>query len=147
MGKPDFSKMSNELDADSLEEAKVLLANKKAILRKLCEAGMKCDMEMPYTYYIPTGLAFDCGKEMPVRSLYAIIIMARATHTDACWKDCDAEGYPEIFPYNGTENGFHKIGMFDPFANEIETAIKEYQEDMLKSGKARMVNGIFVKVA
>ena len=65
----------------------------------------------------------------------------------ACWKDCDEEGYPEIFPYNGTENGFHKIGMFDPFANEIENAIKEYQEDMLKSGKARMVNGIFVKVA
>ena len=147
MAKPDFSKMSTELDEGSLEEAKVLLANKKSILRQLCEAGMKSDMEMPYTYHIPTGLAFDCGKEMPVRSLYAIIIMARATHTDARWKDCDEEGYPEIFPYNGTEKGFHKIGVFDPFANEIETAIKEYQTDMLKSGRARIVNGLFYKVA
>lgn len=148
MSKPDFSMRSDYLDDDSKQEAKVLLAKRDEILDQLVAAGLTEDEEHPYTYNIPTTLSFECGrgKDLPMRSLWAIVVMARASYADAHWLDTDAEGYPEIGPI-GSDNTFHRVYITDPFAWHIDAAIKRFQERLVKEGRARIVNGKFYKVA
>ena len=73
--------------------------------------------------------------------------MARASYANACWLDCDKEGYPELPQFCGGKNGFHRVKITDPFAWMIDDAIKEYQNDMISQKKAAIVNGRFFKVA
>lgn len=147
-------KTNFDVESDALTEkdkaiAKVLLKNKNEILRKLVEAGIHEDEESPYAYFVPTGLLFDIGDPhgYQIRSLWAIVIMARASYANAGWLDCDKEGYPELPEFCGGECGFHRVKITDPFAWQIDDAIRTYQEEMVRSGKARFVNGKFYKVA
>ena len=148
MSKPNFAIASSELDEESKKEAEVLLKNREEVLDKLVKAGLTEDEESPYTYNVPTTLSFECGhgKDLPMRSLWAIVVMARASYANAHWLDTDAEGYPEIGPM-GTNNNFHKVKITDPFAWHIDDAIKRFQERLVKEGRARIVNGKFYKVA
>ena len=144
---------SFNIDTDRLSDkdkeiAKVLLKNKDSIIKSLVEQGIDEDAERPYTYYVPTGLFFDCGnKSYQIRSLWAIVILARACGARACWLDCDKEGYPELPQFCGCRNGFHRVMITDPFAFWIDLAVREYKERLVKEGKARIVNGKFYKVA
>lgn len=148
MSKPNFAIASCELDEGSKKEAEILLKHRDEILDKLVEAGLTEDEESPYTYNVPTTLSFECGhgKDLPMRSLWAIVVMARASYADAHWLDTDEEGYPEIGPM-GTNTDFHKVKITDPFALHIDEAIKRHQARLIQEGKARIVNGKFYKVA
>ena len=148
MSKPNFAYPSDYLDEGSKREAKVLLAKRDEILDKLAEAGLEEDEENPYVYNVPTALSFECGhgEDLPMHSLWAIVVMARASYANAHWLDTDSEGYPEVGPI-GTRSEFHKVKITDPFAWHIDEAIKRHREHLLKEGKARIVNGKFVKVA
>lgn len=147
MGKPDFSKKSTELDENSRNEANVLLGNKKEILRKLAEAGLR--EESPYIYLVPNSLAFECGhgEGAEMRSLYATVVMARASNASAYLLDCDDEGFPELPQFCGCDLGFHRVFVSDPFAFELDEAIGAHQKELVRHGKARIVNGRFFKVA
>ena len=146
---------SYNVESDALTEqdkaiAEVLLSKKEEILRQLVEAGIHEDETTPYVYYVPTGLSFgigDLARGYPIRSLWAVVIMARASYANACWLDCDKEGYPELPQFCGCRNGFHRVKITDPFAWMIDDAIKDYQEDMIRQRKAVIVNGRFYKVA
>ena len=148
-------KTSFDVESDTLTEkdraiAEFLLKNKDEILRKLVEAGIYEDETTPYVYYVPTGLSFaigDLAKGYPIRSLWAVVMMARASYANAFWLDCDKEGYPELPQFCGGKEGFHRVKITDPFAWQIDDAIKNYQIEMVRSGKARIVNGKFYKVA
>ena len=145
-----YNEESDKLSDKDAAIAKVLLANKDAILRQFAEAGIHEDEEVPYVYYVPTGLYFDIGNlagGYQIRSLHAIVDMARASYANACFLDCDKEGFPELPQFCGGKKGFHRVKITDPFAWEIDNAIREYQEGMVKSGNARIVNGKFFKVA
>lgn len=146
MYKADFSKRSSDLDDDSKKEAIFLLEKRDEILDRLVRAGLTEDEEHPYTYNVPTALYFDCGKSLPMRSLWAIVVMARASFSDAYWLDCDKDGFPECGPI-GCDNSTHRVYITDPFALHIDSAIKRYQEKMVREGKARIVNGRFFKIA
>ena len=141
------------IDTDRLYEkdrevGKVLLANKDAIIKTFVENGIEEDDENEYTYYVPTGLYFDCGDERyQIKSLWAIVILARSSGARACWLDCDKEGYPELPQFCGGKVGFHRVKITDPFALEIDNAIRDYQDEMVRTGKARIVNGKFYKLA
>ena len=147
MRKPDFSKKSIELDAESRKEAEVLLKNKASILRRLAEAGLR--EESPYIYLVPDSLAFECGHgaDAPMRSLWAVVVIARASNAAAYWLDCDDEGYPELPQFCYCPVGFHRVFISDPFAFELDRAIGEWQMELVRAGKARIVNGRFFKVA
>lgn len=130
--------------------AEHLLPHKDEILRALVAAGIHEDETAPYVYYVPTGLAFDAGdagEGYQIRSLWAVVIMARASYARAYWLDCDKEGFPELPQFCGGEEGFHRVMITDPFAWQIDEAIKTYREEMVMSGKARIVNGKFYKVS
>ena len=145
-----FNEESDKLGDMDAAIANVLLANKKEILRQFAEAGIHEDEEVPYVYYVPTGLCFpigDIAKGYPIKSLWAIVDMARASYANAGFLDCDKEGYPELPEFCGGKNGFHRVKITDPFAWEIDNAIREYQEELVRNGKARIVNGKFYKVA
>ena len=148
MSKPNFAIASSELDDGSKEEAEILLKHRDEILDKLVEAGLTEDEESPYTYNVPTNLSFECGhgNDLPMLSLWAIVVMARASYAEAHWLDTDTEGYPEIGPI-GTNTDFHKVKITDPFAWHIDDAIKRFQERLVKDGRASIVNGKFYKVA
>lgn len=148
MSKPNFAIASSELDEGSKKEAEVLLSKRDEILDKLVEAGLSADNERPYVYNVPTALSFECGhgKDLPIRSLWAIIVMARASYASANWLDTDAEGYPEI-GFLGLERDFHAVRITDPFALHIDEAIKRHQVRLIQEGKARIVNGKFYTVA
>lgn len=147
---------SFNVESDALTErdaviAKELLEKKDEILRQFAEAGIHEDETAPYVYYVPTGLSFpinDIDEEymFPLRSLWAIVIMARASYANAYWLDCDKEGYPELPQFCGGKEGFHRVKITDPFAWHIDDAIKEYQNEMVRMGNARIVNGRFFKV-
>ena len=147
--KTDFNIDTDVLDEKHKEEAEVLLAKRDEILDELTAKGMHEDVETPYAYFVPTDLSFDCGKgnECPMHSLYAIVVMARASYARAYWLDCDGEGYPKLPQFCGGENGFHRVYITDPFAMQIDAAIRRYREKMVAEGKARIVNGRFYKVA
>ena len=144
-----------DVDSDVLTDkdkaiAEVLLKDRSSIIRRLVEAGMHEDETTPYVYYVPTGLLFDIGElgnGYHLRSLWAIVMMARASYANACWLDCDKEGYPELPQFCGGKEGFHRVKITDPFAWVIDDAIKVYQSELVHSGKARLVNGKFFKVA
>lgn len=145
---------SFDVESDALSDrdaalAKILLLQKDKILRRLAEAGIHEDESAPYVYYVPTGLSFYIGDHngYPLRSLWAIVIMASASHANAYWLDCDKEGYPELPEFCGGEKGFHRVKITDPFAGQIDDAIKDYQERMVLAGKGMIVNGRFLKVA
>lgn len=146
---------SFNVESDALTDkdkaiAEVLLAKKGEILRKLAEAGIHEDETTPYAYYVPTGLSFgigDLASGYPIRSLWAIVIMARASYANACWLDCDKEGYPELPQFCGGKVGFHRVKITDPFAWQIDDAIRTHRDFMVRSGKARIVNGRYFKVA
>lgn len=129
MNKPNFAIPSDYLDDDSQKEAKVLLSKRDEILDQLVAAGLTEDKENPYVYNVPTNLSFECGhgKDLPMHSLWAIVIMARASYADAHWLDTDAEGYLEVGPI-GTRADFHKVKITDPFAWHIDEAIKRYNK-------------------
>lgn len=130
--------------------AKVLLSNKKDILRKLAEACIREDETSEYTYNVPTGLYFDIGDlagGYQIHSLPAVVIMARASSANACYLDCDKEGFPELPQFCGGKEGFHRVKITDPFAWQIDDAIRDYQEGMGLNGTAKIVNGKFYKVA
>lgn len=131
------------------EEAEFLLAKRDYILDELAKNGMHEDAEYPYAYYIPTNLSFDVGKgkHFPLRAIYAVVLMARASYSTACFLDCDQEGMPELPQFCGGEEGFHRVYVTDPFAQHLEAAIRRYRERMVAAGKARIVNGRFFKVA
>lgn len=144
----DFSKDSDELTEEEREEAKVLLAKKDEIIRALVTNGLKADDESPYAYIVPTDLAFDYGHgKWQLRSIWAIVLMARASYARAYWLDCDKEGFPELPDYTGVPYGFHRVYITDPFAQLLDRAIDEYQDEMVRTGKAQIVNGRFFKVA
>lgn len=148
--KTGFDKESAALTEKDRLIAECLLENKDEILRKLVEEGIYEDETAPYVYYVPTGLSFaigDLAKGYPIRSLWAVVMMARASYANACWLDCDREGYPELHQFCGGKNGFHRVKITDPFAWQIDDAIRNYQEEMVRTGKARLVNGMFYKVA
>ena len=143
-----FNVDTDRLSDKDKETAKVLLANKESIINALVENGIDEDEESPYTYYVPTGLYFNCGDEKyQIKSLWAIVILARASGARACWLDCDKDGYPELPQFCGCRNGFHRVMITDPFAFWIDLAVREYKERLVKEGKARIVNGKFYKVA
>ena len=145
-----YNEESDRLSDKDAAIAKVLLANKKEILRKLAEAGIHEDETCPYAYYVPTGLYFDIGNlggGYQLRSLPAVVIMARASYANACYLDCDKEGFPELPQFCGGKEGFHRVKITDPFAWQIDDAIRDFQEEMVLNGKARIVNGKFYKVA
>ena len=148
MYKADFSKRSSDLDDDSKKEALFLLEERDEILDRLVRAGLTEDEEHPYTYNVPTSLSFDCGKgaDFPMHALWAIVVMARASFSDAYWLDTDKEGFPECGPI-GCDNSTHRVYITDPFALHIDDAIKRNQERMIREGKARIVNGRFYKIA
>ena len=143
-----FDVESDALSDRDAELAKILLLQKDEILRKLAEAGMHEDETAPYVYYVPTGLSFNVGMGCgyPLRSLWAIVMMARAFHANSYWLYCDKDGYPELPEICGGEKGFNRVKITDPFAWHIDDAIKNYQEEMVRSGKGRIVNGRFFKV-
>ena len=145
-----FNVKTDCLDERQQKESAVLLEQKDKILAALAEGGMHEDLEHPYAYYIPTGLSFDCGKgkDFPIRAIYAVVLMARASYATACLLDCDREGEPELpeFTEFGKE-GFHRVYITDPFAWQIDDVIRECQERMVSEGKARIVNGRFYRVA
>lgn len=144
-----FNVESDALSQESQKFAKHLLAHKDENLKALAAAGIHEDETTPYVYYVPTDLSFDVGNPTgyPLRSLWAVVIMARASYANACWLDCDKEGYPELPQFCGGKNGFHRVKITDPFAWQIDDAIKIYQAEMVRTGKARFVNGKFYKVA
>ena len=82
-----------------------------------------------------------------MRSLHAIVVMARASYNRAYFLDTDKEGFPELPQFCGGKKGFHRVYITDPFAQLIDRAIEDYREKMVKEGKARIVNGKFYKVA
>ena len=149
----DFSNYTADTDALSEKDGAIaarLLADKDTILRQLAEAGIHEDTTSPYTYFVPTWPSFDIGKlagGFSIRSIYAVVIMARASYANACFLDCDKEGYPELPEFCGGEPGFHRVKVTDPFAWHLDEAIREYQEEMVRTGKARIVNGRFFKVS
>ena len=111
-------------------EAEVLLSNRDAILEALATNGMHKDPETPHAYYIPSGLAFNSGKgKWQMRSLYAIVVMARASHSIACWLDTDKDGLPELPQFCGGTEGFHRVYITNPFAYCIDEAIKRHQRN------------------
>ena len=82
-----YNEESDRLSDKDAAIAKVLLENKKGILHQLAEAGIHEDETTPYVYYVPTGLSFDIGdlaKGYPIRSLWAVVMMARASYANAC---------------------------------------------------------------
>ena len=122
-----FNIKTDALDEKSKEEAKILLLKRDEILKRLVEAGLHEDEEYPYTYYVPTGLAFDCGRAYPMRSLHAIVVMARASYAKAYFLDTDKEGFPELPQFCGGKKGFHRVYITDPFAQLIDMAIKDHK--------------------
>ena len=136
-----FNINTDALDEKSREEARILLLKRDEILKGLVEAGLHADEEYPYAYYVPTDLAFDCGWTYPMRSLYAIVAMARASYARAYFLDTDKEGFPELPQFCGGKEGFHRVYITDPFAQLIDRAIADHQETMVKEGKARVVMG------
>lgn len=142
-----FHIKTDALDEKTKEEARILLLKRDEILKRLVEAGLHADEEYPYAYYVPTGLAFDCGRTYPMHSLHAIVAMARASYARAYFLDTDKEGFPELPQFCGGKKGFHRVYITDPFAQLIDRAIEDYREKMVKEGKARIVNGRFFKVA
>ena len=144
----DFSKDSDELTEEERKDAEVLLARKDYIIRGLVMNGLESDAESPYTYIVPTGLAFDYGHgKWLLNSIWAIVMMARGSYSRAHWLDCDPEGFPELPQFTGTPEGFHRIKITDPFAQLLDRAIEDYREELVREGKARIVNGRFFKVA
>lgn len=142
-----FNINTDALDEKLKEEARILLLKRDEILKRLVETGLHADEEYPYAYYVPTGLAFDCGRTYPMRSLHAIVAMARASYARAYFLDTDKEGFPELPQFCGGKDGFHRVYITDPFAQLIDQAIADHQETMVREGKARVVNGKFYKVA
>ena len=126
MSKPNFAFPSDYLDEDSKEEAKVLLSRRDEILDQLAEAGLSEDPATPYVYNVPTNFSFDCGrgKDLPMRSLYAIVVMARASHASANFLDTDKEGFPELPQFCGGTERFHREHITDPFAWHIDEALR-----------------------
>lgn len=143
-----FNIETDALSQESQKFAKYLLAHKDENLKALAAAGIHEDESAPYVYYVPTGLSFDVGNPngYPLRSLWAIVIMARASYANACWLDCDKDGYPELPEFCGGEKWFHRVKITDPFACHIDDAIRDYQERMVRAGKGMIVNGKFYKV-
>ena len=128
-----------------LENGQYLLKSEKDILLKLAEAGMKEDETAPYTYLIPSTMFFDVGrgKDMQLRAPYAILAMAKSAYTEARFAVVDSEGYPE----EDLEKGMVRVTVYDPFAQKIEEAIRNWQTSEIVKGNARIVNGRFYKVA
>lgn len=150
MNMSDFSVKSDKLGKNFEKDAKVLLARRDEVLDDLAEHGMHEDDEVPYAYYVPTGLFFDCGrgKDCQITSIAAVVVMARASYAAAHYLDCDKEGFPELWQFTTKgKKGFHRIYVTDPFAMHLDAAIQRNKERLLKNGEARIVNGKFYKVA
>ena len=130
---------------EMLENGQYLLKSAKDILFKLAEAGMREDDTEPYTYFIPSTLFFDVGRgnDNQLRAPYAILAMAKATYTEANFTDVDSEGYPD----EDVEKGMLRVTVYDPFAQKLEEAIRDWQTSEIVKGNARIVNGKFYKVA
>lgn len=130
---------------EMLENGQYLLKSEKDILLKLAEAGMKEDETAPYTYLIPSTLFFDVGMgtDKQLRAPYAILAMAKATYTEARFADVDSEGYPD----EDIEKDMMRVKVYDPFAQKIEEAVRNWQTSEIVKGNARIVNGKFYKVA
>lgn len=133
------------LELDRRHDGLYLLRSQSDILLKLAEAGMKEDDTEPYTYFIPSTLFFDVGrgKDNQLRAPYAIIEMAKASYTEARFADVDGEGSPA----EDVEKGMVRVTVYDPFAQRIEEAIRNWQTSEIDKGNARIVNGKFYKVA
>ena len=109
--------------------------------RNLAENGLNEDLYSPYTYYVPMWLEFDCGRgNLKVRSLWAIVMMARASGSRAFWLDCDREGYPELPQFTGGVEGFHRVKITDPFAQELDMAMKENLQKNYREGNLRFIS-------
>ena len=130
---------------EMLENGQYLLRSEKDILLKLAEAGMREDDTEPYTYFIPSTLFFDVGRgtDKQLRAPYAILAMAKAAYTEARFAVIDSEGYPD----EDVEKGMIRVTVYDPFAQRIEEAVRNWQTSEIIKGNARIVNGKFYKVA
>lgn len=135
MGNIGFEVKTDKIDETWKTDAEYLLSYKDRILKALAKKGMHEDATSPYVYYMPVKLSFDCGKEIPMDSIYAVVLMARASYAAACFLDVDEEGYPELPKFCGGEEGFHRVYISDPFARQIDDAIKEHRATLLKEGK------------
>ena len=129
---------------EMLENGQYLLRSEKDILLKLAEAGMREDDTEPYTYFIPSTLFFDVGRgtDKQLRAPYAILAMAKAAYTEARFAVVDSEGYPD----EDVEKGMVRVTVYDPFAQRIEEAVRNWQTSEIVKGNARIVNGKFYKV-
>ena len=130
---------------EMLENGQYLLRREKDILLKLAEAGMREDDTEPYTYFIPSTLFFDVGRgtDKQLRAPYAILAMAKAAYTEAHFTDVDELGSPQ----EDAEKGLVRVTVYDPFAQKMEDAIRNWQHSEIVKGNARIVNGKFFKVA
>lgn len=133
------------LELDMRHDGLYLLRSQSDILLKLAEAGMREDDTEPYTYFIPSTLFFDVGRgtDKQLRAPYAILAMAKASYTEAHFTVVDSEGYPD----EDVENGMVRVTVYDPFAQRIEEAVRNWQTSEIVKGNARIVNGKFYKVA
>lgn len=122
-----------------------LLKTQDDVLRKLADAGMMVDNAAPYTFFIPTTLFFDVGlgRERQLRAPYAVLAMAMAANSEASFTDVDVFGNP----VEDTELGLVRVTVYDPFAQKLEDAIRNWQDSEIVKGNARIVNGRFYKVA
>ena len=130
---------------DFMHYGKILLPRCSEILNALAEAGMREDDTEPYTYFIPSTLFFDVGlgRDKQLRAPYAILAMAKVSYTEARFAVVDGEGNS----VEDVEKGMVRVTVYDPFAQRIEEAVRNWQTSEIVKGKARIVNGKFFKVA
>ena len=130
---------------DLMHDGKILLPRCSEILNTLAEAGMREDDTEPYTYFIPSTMFFDVGRgtDQQLRAPYAILAMAKAAYTEARFAGIDSDGYPD----EDVERGMVRVTVYDPFAQRIEEAVRNWQNSEIVKGNARIVNGKFYKVA
>lgn len=135
-----FNAKTTRLSEKHRQEAAILLQHKEDILDTLAAKGMHEDAEVPHAYYIPVDFSFECGygPQLPMRAIFAVVTMARASNSKAYFLDCDMGGCPEppMFTERG-EEGFHRVYIADPFAVQIKDAIRRHKEKPEQGNKER----------
>lgn len=101
----------------------------------LCEVSFR-----PYTYAVPVHTKFDGIGDSNTAVVAAI---AEINHSTA--RTLKGEEANDYFYEHGGR--WRLVEIFDPFAQTIDEKVRTYRAELVKSGKARVVNGRFFKVA